>query len=230
MYDYTQALERSRASRAEQSQPVEVSALGRDWVVLPEVFSPVAGKSSRTHLELLDFPAGGSFLEVGSGAGVIAVSAAMAGCRPVVATDLSPVAVENTALNARRFGVADLVTCLHSDMFDALPPDARFDVVYWHSNNVWTPTSLAITSVHELAYVDPGYEAHQRFFAHARDHVAPGGRILLGISSRADRADLDVLAAKEGQRLTSVKAVTVAEPEGPVVYELLEVQSPERAS
>jgi release factor glutamine methyltransferase len=121
---------------------------------------------------------------------------------------------------------------MHSDMFDALPPDARFDVVYWHSNNVWTPSSLTIDSVHDLAYVDPGYQTHQRFFAHARDHVTPVGRILLGISSRADRDDLDILAAKEGQRLSPVKATIVAEPEGPVVYELLEVldQTPERAS
>jgi release factor glutamine methyltransferase len=207
---------------------VEVRAVGRDWVVLPEVFSPVAGKSSLTHLGLLDFPAGGSFLEIGSGAGVIAVCAALGGCATVVATDLSPAAVENTALNAQRFGVADKVTCLHSDMFDALAPDARFDVVYWHSNNVWTPTSLTIDSVHDLAYVDPGYEAHQRFFLGARDHLAPGGSILLGISSRAARDDLDILAAKEEQRLHTVEAVTMTEPEGPVVYELLEVldQSP----
>lgn len=225
MYDYTQALERSRVSRAGRWQAQDISILGAEWALLPDVFSPTHSKSSLAHLELLDFPVGGSFLEIGSGIGVIAISAAMAGCRTVCATDLSPAAVENTELNAKRFGVEDIVTCVHSDMFDSLPADARFDAIYWHSNNVWTPPSLTIENVHELAYVDPGYRAHQRFFDGARNHLAPGGRILLAISSRAARDDLDELAARTGQRLISVKASTLAEPEGPVVYELLEVVS-----
>jgi release factor glutamine methyltransferase len=223
VYDYTQALERSRVSRAERSGPKEITLLDADWVVLPDVFSPGDSRSSLAHLKLLDFPVGGSFLEIGTGTGVIAVSAALAGCRTVVATDLNPAAVDNAALNAERFGVQDVVTCVRSDLFDALDPGARFGVVYWHSNNVWTPPSLAIRNVHELAYVDPGYVAHRRFLEQAHRHVTPGGRVLLGISSRAERSDLDRLAAEQRQRLVSVKTATEDEPEGPVAYELLEV-------
>ncbi|SFQ03424.1 release factor glutamine methyltransferase [Amycolatopsis arida] len=223
MYDYTQALRRSELSRARWRRPAEVSLLGREWTLLPNVFSPADTNSSLTHLELLDFPVGGSFLEIGSGMGIIAVHAALAGCRSVVATDLNPAAVENTARNAERFGVADRVRCVHSDLFDQLPEHATFDVVYWHSNNVWTPPSVPLDNVHALAYVDPGYAAHRRFFQQAPGHRAPGGRVLLAVSSRASRSDLDELAARAGQRLHSVKATTVPEPEGPVVYELLEV-------
>lgn len=223
MYDYTQALERSRISRAARSEPTEINVLDREWLLLPDVFSPAGTNSSLTHLRLLEFPVGGSFLEIGCGAGIIAVSAALAGCRSVLATDVNPAAVGNTAANATRFGVESTVTCVHSDMFDSVPDGADFDVVYWHSNNVWTPASLAIGNVHELAYVDPGYRAHQRFFHGARSRLAPGGRILLALSSRAGRGALDDLAAAAGQRLRSVRAATVPEPEGPVVYELLEV-------
>ncbi|HET8681972.1 MAG TPA: methyltransferase domain-containing protein [Micromonosporaceae bacterium] len=223
MYDYTQALKRSQASRANRTQPKEISILGADWVVLPDVFSPADTNSSVAHLRLLDFPVGGSFLEIGTGTGLIAVSAALAGCSSVMATDLSPAAVENAALNVKRFGVDAVVSCLHSDLFDALPAEALFDVIYWHSNNTWTPPTLSISNILELAYVDPGYDAHRRFFRDARRHVAPDGRILLAISSRAQRPDLEKLAADEGQRLVSVKAATVGEPEGPVVYELTEV-------
>jgi release factor glutamine methyltransferase len=223
MYDYTQCLARSRASRAGTRRPREVRLLGSDWVVLPDVFSPADSKSSLAHLELIDFPAGGSFLEIGSGTGLIAVSAALAGCRTVLATDLNPSAVRNTALNAERFGVSSQLACLHSDMFDAVPAGAAFDAIYWHSSNVWAPPSMNVENVHELAYVDPGYAAHIRFFRDAPEHLTPGGRILLAVSSRAGRAELDDLAARHGQRLEPVKASTVAEPEGPVVYELLEV-------
>jgi release factor glutamine methyltransferase len=222
MYDYTQPLIRSEASRAKVRQRTEISLRGQEWTLLPDVFSPVDSKSSLAHLELLQFPVGGSFLEIGSGTGLIAVSAGLAGCRAVWATDLNAAAVKNTALNAERFGVADKVTCVRSDLFDAVHDAPAFDVIYWHSNNVWAPPELEI-NVHELAYVDPGYEAHQRYFREAKRHVAPAGRVLIALSSRAGRAELEKLAAAEDQRLITVDSTTVEEPEGPVVYELLEV-------
>ncbi len=222
MYDYTQALRRSEHSRTRWQEPGEISLLGRSWTQLPGVFSPADSRSSLMHLSLLDFPVGGSFVEVGCGIGLIAVSAALAGCASVLATDLNPAAVRNTELNAARYDVGDRVRCVVSDLFDDVPAEPVHDVVYWHSNNVWTPPELEL-SQHELAYVDPGYRAHQRFFAQAPRHVAPDGRVLIGISSRACRTDLDALAARAGHRLTSVNAITAAEPEGEVVYELLEL-------
>lgn len=223
MYDYTQALRRSRKSRDDRSAPREVVIRGQSWTVLPDVFSPEDSPSSLAHLDLLDFPQASSFLEIGPGCGLISINAVLAGCCPVVAIDLNPAAVANTVLNARRFGVEDKVSCREGDLFDAVADDERFDLIYWHSNNVWTPSTFAIENVHELAYVDPGYLAHQRFLREAWTHLAPGGRILLAVSSRAERGDLDALAARERQRLDSVAATTVRESEGPVVYELLEV-------
>lgn len=223
MYDYQQALERSRTSLRQRSGWEEIHLAGQQWVVLPEVFSPAHTNSTRAHLDLLHEFLGGSFLEIGSGAGVIAVSAAQAGCDPVYATDISAAAVVNSRLNAERHGVARQVTCVHGDLFDALPTGLRFDVVYWHSSNVLTPQDLQLESVLELAYVDPGYQAHQRFIGQARSWLTPSGRALLAVSSRAERPALDALAAEHGVRLVSVAARTVPEPEGPVTYEVLEL-------
>jgi release factor glutamine methyltransferase len=225
MYDYTQCLNRSRASRANGRETKEIDLRGEAWIVLPNVFSPADSKSSLAHLDLIDFPVGGTFLEIGSGTGLIAVNAGLAGCSEVYATDLNPAAVENTALNAERFEVGNRVTSVHSDLFDALGGAPAFDMIYWHSNNVWAPPELGIEDLHELAYVDPGYEAHRRYFRDAGKYLTPGGRVFLAVSSRAGRPELDRLAAAEGQRFVSVKASTVEEPEGPVVYELLEVVS-----
>ena len=225
MYDYMRSLNRSRASRAKGRRQRNIDLRGEEWTLLPDVFSPADSKSSLAHLELLDFPVGGSFLEIGSGTGIIAVSAGLAGCHTVYATDINPAAVKNAQLNAERFGVAHIVTCVQSDLFNALPESAAFDVIYWHSNNVWAPPEIEIGNVHELAYVDPGYAAHKRYFRDAKDYLAPGGRVLIAVSSRAGRTELDALAAEEGQRLLPVKSTTVEEPEGPVAYALLEVVS-----
>ncbi|WP_221353550.1 hypothetical protein [Streptomyces beigongshangae] len=87
---------------------------------------------------------------------------------------------------------------------------------------MWAPPELAV-NVHEAACADPGYEAHRRYFREARHHTAPGGRVLIALSSRAGHAELARPAAAEAQALTPVAATTVREPEGPVVYELLEL-------
>lgn len=222
MYDYSQSLQRSRLSRDATTRPRRFHFDGKEWILLPGVFSPADTGSTAAHLALLPFSAGTSFLEVGCGSGVIAVSAALAGCRRVVATDINPAAVANTAANAALFGVDQIVEPVHGDLFAGLPAHSRFDLIYWHSNNAWAPADLDV-NLHELAYVDPGYAAHERFLATASRFLAPGGRILIGVSSRADRPGLEKLADRHGATMDSVAAVTVAEPEGPITYELLEV-------
>ena len=106
---YVRSLERSRHNTTRTDRPRVFSLAGREWDLLDSVFPPVYSPSTATFLELLDFPVGGSMIEVGCGAGAIAVSAALAGCAQVVATDVNPEAARNAELNAVRHGVADRV-------------------------------------------------------------------------------------------------------------------------
>ncbi|MGW8379387.1 methyltransferase [Streptomyces sp. ODS28] len=145
---------------------------------------------------------GRTFLEMGSGTGVVAVLAALAGCRSVVAADISPEAVRNTAHNAERHGVRDRVTAVRSDLFDALDPHARFDVVFWNSPFIPAPAGYAYRSLHERAFVDSGYAAHRRFLAEAPRRLTGGGSaLLLFSSSKGDLPRLRGLAAECGRRL-----------------------------
>lgn len=146
-------------------------------------------------------PHTGSFLEVGCGTGIIAVSAALAGCDRVVATDINPQAVANTELNARRHGVAGRLRAVHSDLFDALAPGERFDTIYWHSNFVLAPEDFEYEHTHDRAYVDAGYRAHERYLAQAPDLLTPGGRVLLQFSDRGDLDLLHTLARRHGRSL-----------------------------
>ncbi|MGK5639397.1 methyltransferase domain-containing protein [Streptomyces sp. URMC 126] len=219
--DYRGSLRRSRESRGRRDRPAEFPLAGRDWTLLDEVFPPVYSPSTETFLGLLDFPRGSTLLEIGCGAGVIAVSAALAGCAYVVATDVNPHAVRNTALNAARHGVAGRVRCRESDMFAGLAPDETFDLVFWHSNFVLAPERLTRLSLHDMAYVDPGYRAHRAFLREAPDRVRPGGDALLGFGSRGDAASLRRLADEAGVVLTTVAARAVRERDGVVEYRLL---------
>ncbi|MEV0603014.1 50S ribosomal protein L11 methyltransferase [Streptomyces sp. NPDC050315] len=191
----------------------------REWDLLDEVFTPVYSPSTGVGVDFLGLAdattaeIGQSFLDVGTGSGVIAVLAALAGADRVVALDINPKAVRNAELNAVRHRVADRVRALHSDLFSGLRPDERFDTVFWSSNYVRAPEGYEYGSLHEYAYVDAGYRTHQRFLAEAPDRRTPGGRALLHFSSRGDVAALHRIAAESGRELRTVDSVEVLEGE-----------------
>lgn len=188
---------------------------GRDWDLLPDVFPPVFRPSTFVSLDYLGLlgekPFGwASFLEVGSGAGVVSVTAALQGCPRVLATDINPNAVENTRKNAARHGVSDRLRATESDLFVELDPTERFDLVYWNSNFIWAPPEHEISSVHEHAYLDPGYNAHRRFLEEApRWTTESGSAYLLFSSSKGDFDSLAQLAEETHREIEVVEHRTI---------------------
>lgn len=192
----------------EVTQPTTFALLGREWTLLPRVFSPMHTPVTELFTSWLPYPVGGSFLEVGSGTGVTAVTAALAGCRRVTAVDISAAAVENTRLNVARHRVAGTVRVVRSDLFDALQPDDRFDLVFWNSNFVEPPAGHANEGGFDHAFFDPGYRTHERFLREAPRYLAASGRLLLGFSDLGNWPLLEELAAASGFELAVVRAET----------------------
>jgi ribosomal protein L11 methyltransferase len=71
-------------------------------------------------------PSSGRVLDVGCGSGVLGVAAGVARRAHVLGIDIDPAAVDATLENARRNGVADLVTAATTSIADV---DEAFDVV-----------------------------------------------------------------------------------------------------
>ena len=109
-----------------------VRVAGLHLRVLPGVFDPSLHFSSGALAELLKCPGivdtGASVLDIGTGSGILAVAAALAGAGQVVALDVNEAAVECARLNARRYGVLDQISVRRSDMFDAVRGE-KFDLV-----------------------------------------------------------------------------------------------------
>ncbi|GAA3194837.1 hypothetical protein GCM10017688_61890 [Streptomyces ramulosus] len=225
---HLKSLERCNRAMTDPGRPRAFSMAGREWDLLDEVFPPVYSPSTGIALEFLGLagpqahrrPA--SLLEVGCGAGVIAVQAALAG-GAVVAVDINEEAVENTRLNARRHGVADRVTAVHSDLFAAVGHGMRFDRIFWSSNYVLAPADYSYRSVRERAYVDPGYRTHRRYLTEAAQYVTEGGSVFLHFCDRGDLAGLEAIAEECGRRLRVVRSRTVPEGSDLVEHMLLEV-------
>ncbi|MGD0064048.1 MAG: methyltransferase [Streptosporangiaceae bacterium] len=203
-------------------RPDRFSLLGDEWELLEGVFAPSFTPVTELFTSWLPYPVGGSFLEVGSGAGVTAVTAARSGCASVTALDIGAAAVENTRRNAVRHGVADRVRVLRSDLFDALDPDERFDLIYWNSNFVETSAdSVNSTDLHH-AFFDPGYQTHGRYLREAPAHLTEGGRLLLGFADLGNMPKLTALCAGQGLTIEVFRAER-RDLEIPVEFLLLEL-------
>jgi release factor glutamine methyltransferase len=129
--------------------------------------------------------AGASVLDLCTGSGALAISAALAGAAEVTAVDVSRRAVCTAWLNARRNGVR--IRVRRGDLFDAVRT-RRFDVIV--SNPPYLPSAReGLPSRGAARAWDAGPDGRallDRVCRQARDHLRPGGCLLLVQSSVAD--------------------------------------------
>ncbi len=163
---------------------------------------------------------GKRFLDMGTGTGVAAVYVALHG-RPsqVIATDISPFAVENTQVNAKQYCLAEpCFKVLESDVFSAVPKSEKFDIMFWNFpwnapdqdvEEILRERNLPVTQekVMQLrAGLDKQYEGLRRFIREGRQYLNEGGEILLGaggpcrhdiIYGEAERFGYDIRIVEE---------------------------------
>jgi release factor glutamine methyltransferase len=203
-------------------RPAEFTLLGRRWALLEGVFSPHYTVSTELLTSWIPYPVDGSFLEIGAGAGVTAVVAAQAGCATVTAVDITTAAVENVRRNVELHGLTDIVRVAQSDLFAALDPSERFDVMFWNSNYIeMDPDFENATELHHALY-DPGFETHRRFLAEAPWHLADAGRVLLGFSDIGSWTTLRALCAELGLTIAVLRSECRRQNQ-PVEFQLLEI-------
>jgi release factor glutamine methyltransferase len=201
----------------------EFDLAGRTWELCDSVFSPAYTPITELLTSWIPYPVGGSFLEVGSGTGVTAVTAALTGCRPVTAVDISAAAVENTRRNAARHGVDDRVEAVRSDLFSALPRGRRYDVIYWNSSFVEVPSQFVCTDL-QRAFFDPGYEAHRRYVHEGRHLLEDGGRLLLGFSSIGSWPQLRSICDESGVDIQLLRSEHRRIDDTDLTFQLLELR------
>ncbi|TDB59766.1 methyltransferase [Photorhabdus khanii] len=171
---------------AESSDVSEFECMGRLFNIHKNVFPPTHFQSTGLFTKNIPYTQNTSFLELGCGAGVTAVTAALEGCYPVVASDISREAVENTLFNVMRHNVNNFVSVRHGDLFDTLEEGESFDVIFWNSNFLFVPENHSFQEQIYHAFYDPGYITHKRFLKEAKKYINPQGKILIGFSSQGN--------------------------------------------
>jgi release factor glutamine methyltransferase len=166
---------------------VEVSGL--TLTIRPSVFHPrifLTSKFFADFIQELDLT-GKRVADVGTGSGILALSAAKAGAARVMALDINPAAADAAAFNAKQNGLAERVTALHSDLFSAVSADEKFDVIL-SSPPSFPGEPLSVTD--RAWHAGPEYRDIAALFDQARARLAPDGRMYLLLSSDSD---LDLL-------------------------------------
>ncbi|MGV9311909.1 methyltransferase [Streptomyces sp. NPDC003691] len=205
--------------------PDSFTLLGREWSLHRGVFPGTLSAATEVMASIVPYPENGSFLEIGCGTGVIAVTAALHGCSSVTALDINEKAVANTVANAERHGVSDRVRVLHSDMYTALGPEDRFDAIFWNVPWTYVEDGFALSTDLHSAVFDPGYQGQARYVAGAHEHLADGGRLLLGTADLGDRERLDELVAGAGLRIELLRRVRRIEEIRVMEYHLFELHA-----
>ena len=159
-----------------------------------------------TLVDRLDAHTGPRVLDVGTGAGPVAVALAHAlpGSR-LVATDVSPAALRLAARNARRNDVRQRIAFVCADLFAAFRSRAVFHAVV--SNPPYVATRDLPALQPEVRCFDPrlaldggpdGLAFHRLIIAHASDHLKRGGWLALEVADGSAPDVLNLVAQSSG--------------------------------
>ena len=144
----------------------------------PNVFSPhFFVVSSTFFLEHLTVPKGSTVLDMGTGSGILAIFAAK-NAKKVIATDISPEAIENVELNVKLNALSKKIEIRRGNLFK--PISEKFDVILF--NPPYFP--LKPKTYMEAAWCcGTNYFFLRKFLKNAKKHLNSKGIIQISLSS-----------------------------------------------
>ncbi len=168
------------------------------------VFNPRFSLSTRffgKQLRKLDLR-GLRVLDMGCGTGILALVAAGKGSQ-VTAVDINPLAVQASRDNVDLNHMTGRVVSLESDLFSALPADAVFDLM------IWNPPFFPVDPPDMASrawFAGSDFDVLRAFARSARSHLAPGGKVMLVLSTDTDPAAFLSAVHDTWYRVTTVRS------------------------
>ncbi|MFW6138086.1 MAG: HemK2/MTQ2 family protein methyltransferase [Spirochaetota bacterium] len=175
--------------------PRRVKVLGKTYRISPAVFNPRFYGSSIFMARNLEVKPGEEVLDMGTGSGILALTAACNAER-VVAVDINAKAVRYAGENARLNGLSDKVEVVQGDLFSSLDQAQKFDLIVFNppylEGKLYTGIDHAVN--------DPGGVVLKRFLQQAKHYLKQGGRVTMVYSSIADIAKMLNMVKTAGWR------------------------------
>ncbi len=194
--------QRKRLEERKKAAPFVQTIFDKQIMVLPGVYG--TGIDTSLMIETVHISSDQCFLEIGCGTGVISLFLASK-CLHGTATDINPMAIENSRQNAKLLDVQN-VEFIECDGFGALKD--KYDILICNPpyNN------HAASDLAERMFWDPENHLKQSFFLEAKKHLSPNGRIYFGWSDFSDiDTDLPFRLAEENGLVFQNKTVQPSE-------------------
>jgi release factor glutamine methyltransferase len=176
-------------------------AAGMRLIVRDTVFHPSWFISSERFVDFIDTLdlKGKWVIDVGTGTGILAIAAARAGAKTVIATDINPNAALSVPENAHINGVADRVTAVCMDLLSGFVASPLVDLILANlPKHAQEPRDVADRGWH-------GGSSHRYIlplFDQAYDRLKPNGQLYVMLSSHSD---LDLIEKRLEQAGFSIR-------------------------
>jgi len=166
-------------SQREHNEKYIIQVQNKSFVMYPNVFPSNYFNDTHFFSSNLPFLEGEDFLEIGVGAGIISIFAALQGAN-VTGVDISPFAVENSIENATLHKVENLTNFFVSDIFENIPKDKKFDTIFWNVPFGCVKVQLNLL---EKSVFDTDYNSIERFIMNSHNYLKKNGKLLVGFST-----------------------------------------------
>ncbi len=166
--------------------------------VFPYVFPPQSPFSESTHSVYDQFGDlhDKKVLDIGTGTGIQAIYAALAGASTVDAVDIYAPAVKCAKHNARLNNLEDKINVWQSNLFNDIPAD-KYDLII--ANLPILDAKEEDLRLHSL--IDPNFAYHEELFNKSPNYLSEFGRIVLchaNLHKNSSFGRLEKVAAKNG--------------------------------
>ena len=157
-------------------KPYSKKLAGFEYAVLPKVYK--GSTDTELFCEMIPIKKGQDVWDIGTGTGLIALTAKKKGARYVLATDLNPDAVTNAKTNSVQSGLN--IDVRKADVFGSI--NKRVDVITFNPPF----TDWQAKQSHEISFWDKDNKTVRRFFTGLRGHLKPAGHAFIAWSSFGD--------------------------------------------
>lgn len=153
------------------------------------VFCPANSISSQLMAAVLTDVGGKTILDLGTGSGFLAITAAMRGARRVIAIDIDPRATKAALKNVIVNGLDTTVKVVLSDLFGALSRH-QFDTIV--ANLPLRPFHTASPTLPYVPHgsrslIDENHRLLKAFLKQGALHIKPGGNMLFVVAGFSNR-------------------------------------------
>lgn len=206
---------REIAEMSARTEPFDYKVAGIEIVVYPKVY-PGGIDSELTSIAIGDV-SGKKVLDLCTGTGIVAIKAAQAGAKSVLAVDLNPNAVANAKANVERFELSN-VEVREGSLFEPVGNE-KFDIIAINPPY----TGKKPKNKTEICFWDEENKTTKDFFAQYKKHLLPDGRAFLAWADFSSIELIEQLAKDNKVKLELVQSKST--PSGLatfLVYELLD--------